>query len=238
MSRHAGGARTGRRLRDAVAAAAAAAAAAIAGTLVAFRASRTERRRALPGDGLVRNPMYVTTQAITIGAAPADVWPWLAQMGAGRGGWYSYDRIDNGGRPSASSILPRYQRVAPGDLMPALRGATDAFVVAAVQPRRDLVLTVPGDSGAVLVSWEFHIVPVDHGRSRLLVRARVSPRWAEIARRGAAAAGAPALIERLYGLLAHLPAPLRLIAGGIGHRAMQNQQLRGIRRRAESKAAR
>lgn len=234
MSRRAGGVAAGRTL----ATAAAVAAAAIAGTLVSFRASRAERGRSLPGDDLVRNPMYVTTEAVTIDAPPATLWPWLAQMGAGRGGWYSYDRIDNGGRPSASSILPRYQHVAPGDLMPALRGATDAFVVAAVQPQRDLVLTVPDDSGAVLVSWEFHIVPVDRGRSRLMVRVRVSPRWAEVARRGPAATGAPALIERLYGLLARLPAALRLIAGGIGHRAMQNQQLRGIRRRAEGKAAR
>jgi proline iminopeptidase len=217
---------------------AAAAAAATVGTLAVFRASSAERLRAMPGDDVVPDAMHVTTQAVTIHAPPASVWPWLAQMGAGRGGWYSYDRIDNGGRPSARSILPEYQHVAPGDIMPALRGATDAFVVAAVDEQRDLVLTVNGDSGRSLMSWEFNLVPVGRGRTRLIVRSRVSSRWAEEARREPATAGAPAFIERFYALLARLPAPLRLAAGGFGHRVMQNQQLRGIRRRAESLAAR
>jgi hypothetical protein len=83
---------------------AAAAGAVAVETVVAFRASRAERRRALPGDSLVPDPMFTTTQAVTIGAPPERVWPWLAQMGAGRGGWYSWDRIDNGSHPSANSI--------------------------------------------------------------------------------------------------------------------------------------
>ena len=76
-------------------------------------------------------------------ASPERVWPWLAQMGAGRAGWYAYDRVDNGGAPSAPRLMPECQDVAPGDILPAVPGATDVFVVAAVDPPRDLVLTVP-----------------------------------------------------------------------------------------------
>ena len=199
-------------------------------TLGAFRASGRERRRALPGDVVVRSPMYVTTQAVTIAAPPERVWPWLAQMGAGRAGWYSYDRVDNGGRPSAGEILPQYQEVATGDVFPAIPGATDAFVVAAVSPPSDLVLAVPGADGS-RVSWEFFLEPLGHDHTRLVVRGRVARDWLARARRPAAG-GPPITIERVYALLSRLPRPLLQIAAGFGHRVMQNQQLRGISRRA------
>ena len=93
-----------------------------------------EKRRPLPGDALVPEPIFVSTHAITIDAPPERVWRWIAQMGAGRAGWYSWDAIDNGGAPSATGIMPALQTVASGDMMPAVPGATDAFVVAAVDP--------------------------------------------------------------------------------------------------------
>ena len=49
----------------------------------------------MPGDAIVPEAMYITTQAATIAAPPERVWPWLAQMEASRGCWYSYDRVDN-----------------------------------------------------------------------------------------------------------------------------------------------
>ncbi len=69
-------------------------------------ASHEEKQRAMPADSLVLAPKGIVTHAITINAPPERVGPWLAQMGAGRAGWYSYDWIDNGGHPSASSIRP------------------------------------------------------------------------------------------------------------------------------------
>ena len=68
-------------------------------------ASREEKRRAMPADSLVPAPMGVVTHAVTINASPDRVWPWLAQMGAGRAGWYSYDWIDNGGHPCAGPSI-------------------------------------------------------------------------------------------------------------------------------------
>src|SRR5215216_6482491 len=54
-------------------------------------ATEEETRRSLPGDDLLPRAVYETTHAIEIEAPPHDVWPWLAQMGQGRGGFYSYD---------------------------------------------------------------------------------------------------------------------------------------------------
>ena len=97
-------------------------------------------------------------------------------MGAGRAGWYSWDLIDNGGRPSATRVMPELQTVVPGAIMPAVPHATDAFVVASVDPPRDLVLTVADGHGANAVAWE--LVGSGTGaviRRRLLGCVRVSP---------------------------------------------------------------
>ena len=136
------------------------------------RPTKDELRRPLPGDALVSNTVATVMHAATIRAPLECVWPWLVQMGAGRAGWYSYDWIDNDGKPSASEIIPELQHIAPGDVMPSLPGAQDSFIVAAVEPRRDLALTVPAADGGNLVSWEFFLQPERSG-TRLLVRGRV-----------------------------------------------------------------
>ena len=70
---------------------------------------------AMPGDDLLPVGAGQTTRAVTIGAPPSEIWPWLVQIGYGRAGWYSYDRIDNDGRPSATQILPELQDLHVGD---------------------------------------------------------------------------------------------------------------------------
>ena len=69
-------------------------------------ATDEEVRRPMPGDELLRAGASSTTRAITIDRAPDDVFPWLLQIGYGRGGWYSYDWIDNDGKPSVHLIDP------------------------------------------------------------------------------------------------------------------------------------
>ena len=145
-------------------------------------ATTVEKRSPLPVDALVPEPIFASTHAITIDAPPERVWPWIAQMGAGRAGWYSWDAIDNGGTASATSILPAFQTLVSGDVMPAIPGANDAFVVAAVDPPRDLVLTVPDGRGGNAVAWEHVLNPLPDGRTRLLVRGRASSHWLELAR--------------------------------------------------------
>ena len=71
----------------------------------------------LPGDELIPGRRWQATRAVTVEADPAHVWPWLPQMGAGRAGWYSDDRIDDGGVPSAREIRPELQGTRVGDRM-------------------------------------------------------------------------------------------------------------------------
>jgi hypothetical protein len=77
-------------------------------------ATDEEVRRPMPGDDLIPDASS-TTRAITIAAPAEQVWPWLVQLGYGRAGWYSYDWIDNDGRPSADRILPELQDLRVGD---------------------------------------------------------------------------------------------------------------------------
>src|SRR6266567_8479342 len=63
-------------------------------------------------------PAFNATRAVTIQARPEEIWPWLVQIGITRAGWYSYDWLDNLGKPSAQRILPQFQHVAVGDVVP------------------------------------------------------------------------------------------------------------------------
>ena len=203
-------------------------------TVATCRASRAERAKPLLGDELVAEPMAVFDHAITLDAPPRDVWPWLAQMGAGRGGWYSWDFIDNGGAPSAVAILPQWQRIACGDVLPAVPGATDAFVVTAVHPPKSLVLaSEAGPKPAV--TWSFALHPLGDQRTRMLVRVRAGAAWRDVARH-AGKTGSLTPIDRVYRVLARLPLPLLRAAAGFGHGVMEKRMLRGIRRRVRSKA--
>lgn len=101
--------------------------------------------RAIRGDDLVAEPELVETRAIDIDAPPERIWPWLAQLGYGRGGWYSYPVLDRpwnpaGGPPfkSAGGILSEYQDLAEGDLVPTHpQGGFEARIV---EPGEALVL--------------------------------------------------------------------------------------------------
>jgi len=197
------------------------------------KASKQEQHLAMPADSLISDPIGNVTHAVTINAPVESVWPWLAQMGAGRAGWYSFDRIDNGGHLSAESILANCQQIGPGDVLPAIPGATDAFVVAQVETPHHLVLTVPDASGGIQVSWEFLLQPVDQGCTRLIVRGRISPRWPAPTEARTASSRGPILIERIYAVLERIPKPLMLAAAGVGHYIMEARMLRGIKRRAE-----
>ena len=178
------------------------------------RATRAEHMRPLAGDRLIDRSVATLTHAITIEAGADAIWPWLVQMGAGtRAGWYSYDRLDNGGRKSAEHIVPALQAIALGALFPALPGTTDGFHVQHYEPRRSLVLGWRGAGGELLVTWSFVLLPVGATRTRLMVRVRASSKYP------------------IYGLPAWLGLPLiRMV-----HYIMQRQQLLGIARRAEAR---
>jgi hypothetical protein len=200
-------------------------------------ATTVEKRRPLPIDSLVPEPIFTSTHAITVDAPPERVWPWIAQMGAGRAGWYSWDAIDNGGAPSRTRIVPELQSVARGDIMPAVPGAQDAFVVAAVDPPRDLVLTVPDGHGGIAVGWEHVLDPVPGGRTRLIVRGRASSQWPARASAKPPTDHQRFFIERACAALATLPRPLLIAFATLGHRIMEARHLRGIQRRSTAASA-
>lgn len=107
-------------------------AAAIAATVLAnpllrafyrkWGATEHEAHKPLPGDELIENPRMQYTRAISIKAPPAQVWPWLVQIGYGRAGWYSYDLLEDAvgagtfvDGASANRIIPELQELAVGD---------------------------------------------------------------------------------------------------------------------------
>lgn len=96
-----------------------------------------EAARTLPGDDLVGAAKSSDTRGITIEAPAELVWPWLVQMGYGRGGWYSIDQLDMRG-PSADRIVEEWQSLAVGDVMPTHPGG--GFAVKVLDPGRALVL--------------------------------------------------------------------------------------------------
>jgi hypothetical protein len=145
------------------------------GVLVTYPVSRRlvrpladEAMRSLPGDELVADAKIRWNHAITIRAHPADIWPWLVQLGCRRAGWYSYDSLDNGGVPSAERIVPELQRVQTGDIFPMTPKAKDRFVVRVVEPDRALVLS--DDAGQM--SWAFVLEPAGETTTRLITRSR------------------------------------------------------------------
>ena len=121
----------------------------------------------LPGDAyLVGGPetRTVMTRAISISVAPEVVWPWLAQMGRGAG-WYSYDRLDNGGKISARHIVSWIPDPCVGDAA-AIGWLRD------LEPGRALTWWLPGDEAfgtAMRMVVDMRLDPQGTG-SRLVVR--------------------------------------------------------------------
>jgi hypothetical protein len=185
-------------------------------TTPSVRATAAECSRALPGDDLIPIPVGSLTHGITLRSRPREVWPWLVQMGAGtRGGWYSYDALDNGGRPSANRIVPELQRVAVGMVFPALPGATDGFTVLRFKPEQFLVLGWLPPQGAPIMTWAFVLEAVGDDSTRLIARARGGTSY------------------RFHGLPWWAAKPIVTVI----HFVMQRKQLLGIVRRVEQASA-
>src|SRR5947209_19838452 len=66
---------------------------------------------AMPGDEAIKRPTFNVTRAITMKARPEEIWPWIVQIGVGRAGFYSYDLLDNLGKPSAEGIITELQHI-------------------------------------------------------------------------------------------------------------------------------
>ncbi len=193
------------------------------GRLLRWGATTREALGPLPGDSVLPEADLVATRAITVRAGAAEVWPWLAQMGQGRGGLYSYDWLENlvGCRMrSADELVGRWQDVAAGDDF--LLHPDVPLRVVEVRPPRSLVVrggatahghpTDGGPGAPYDFTWAFVLAPQGAERTRLLVRERYRYRapWARL------------LVE-----------PVSVISF-----VMTERMLRGIRDRAEGRPSR
>jgi hypothetical protein len=129
-----------------------------------------ELTRVMAGDARIANPTHTATHAVTIDAPPTDIWPWLVQMGYQRGGLYSYDWLDRLfrilDRPSASRVLPEFQRLAVGDTIRL--GPREELTVTSLDANRSLVLGY--HAHAFEWVWQFGLYPLDDWRTRLVSR--------------------------------------------------------------------
>jgi hypothetical protein len=153
-------------------------------------AAETEFTASFPGDELVPAPLMGYTRAITIQAPPEKVWSWLAQIGQGRGGLYSYDGLENlvGCKiHSVDQIIPELQNPQVGELVRLGPQGYPCFAVMAVDPGQALVLIsadpqsgkpVLHDPQAVkgysIATWQFILKPQGENSTRLLARQRLS----------------------------------------------------------------
>lgn len=185
---------------------------------VRWGSTDAEVLRPLPGDDLVPHPRWSSTRAVTIAAPREAVWPWVAQIGQGRGGLYSYEILENlaGCRiRNADAILPEHQRPAPGEPI-RLHPKAPPIPVYEVVPGRTLLLHGPATrpDADPAVTWVFHLEDRVDGGTRLLVRYRIT--WP----------ATPGLA------LAFGPWPT-----GAVHHVMERRMLLGIRERVERRRA-
>jgi hypothetical protein len=183
--------------------------------LVRWGATDDEVARELPGDELVDGDGPRTTRAVTVDAPPSAVWPWLAQIGEDRGGFYSYawlERLAGCHMHNASTARAEWQHHGPGETIWLARryGEVGRQVVARIEPERVLAMVSPADYDRIDTgrrasgAWTFVLEPAPANRTRL------------IARGSGGAVGTPLF--------------------DVAHFVMEQKMLRGIKERAERDA--
>jgi hypothetical protein len=176
--------------------------------------TQEERAMRLVGDELVPGARYVMNHAITIDAPVDAVWPWLAQVGQDRAGFYSYDGLERAAGAAvhnADRIHPEWQQRAVGELVPA---APQGYLggVFGDRPGWRVAVFEPGHA-IVLQDWgAFVLRPLPDGRTRFHIRLRGD--------------GAPSLASVVL-------APLGLLGFEPAHFIMERGMMLGLRARAE-----
>ncbi|MBZ0292672.1 MAG: hypothetical protein K8L99_08950 [Anaerolineae bacterium] len=177
-------------------------------------ATAEEAAMPLPGDEIAPVYKLSATRAITIHAPASQIWPWLVQMGQGRGGLYSYLWIENmiGCKMhNADHIIPELQNPQIGDLIRMGPEGYPLFKITAIQPQAALVIQGldPRTKEPGQAYWSFVLQPVDAQTTRLIIRGRNDYE--------------PSLFNFLMWRVIVEP----------GYFVMEQKMLRGIRERAE-----
>ena len=168
----------------------------------------------MPGDEVVPRAQFNATRSITIDALPASVWPWIAQLGYRRAGFYTYDQVDNAGEPSADHIVEEFQDLKVGAEIPmwheshglSIAYKVDSFVV----PDWMLWVHRPHAQQEPDSTWSWRLTELPAGGTRLVTRMKQDYRW-----------NSPRL------------AVFNLVLMELGDFAMERRMLKGIKVRAE-----
>jgi proline iminopeptidase len=192
--------------------------------MLRWGATRDEVRERSPGEDIIPDGERGSTMAVTVDAPPSAVWPWLVQMGYDRAGWYSWDRLDRFGIPSARRLHPEWQSLSVGQRLLATPDASHWFDVAALEPERFLALRMLTSGGRQYDPadprprsstdfadglWAFQLRELPGGRTRLIVTVH--------------SAGRPRLLDTV----------LRYVLWEPAHFVMQLRQFGNLKRRAE-----
>jgi hypothetical protein len=140
-----------------------------------YGATDAEVEQIMPGDEVTDHPDFNATRAITIHGRPEQIWPWLVQIGFGRAGFYSYDWIDNLGKPSADRIMPELQNLQVGDKIALSKWTSET--VRALEPNKFMVWRGGEGNSATDGTWVWGIYPIDENSSRLVIRMRGHYDW-------------------------------------------------------------
>lgn len=142
-------------------------------------ATRGELERFYPGDDLIPSPRWEFTHAVSIHASAAQVWPWVIQIGQGRGGFYSYELLENligCGIHNVDRIVLEFQKLGAGDSV-RLHQKIPPLPVLSVRPRRSLLIGGAPDyddpSGKYAGGfWLFYLYEKRRGVTRLISHGR------------------------------------------------------------------
>jgi hypothetical protein len=177
-------------------------------------ATDAEVAAAMPGDGVVHRAQFNATRAITIGAPPEQVWPWIVQLGYGRAGFYTYDLVDNGGERSADRVIDEYQGIQVGDPIPMFHeshGLAIAYRVDSLEVNEWMLwVHRPHEKEDPDSTWSWRLTRLPTERTRLVTRMKQDYRWQT---------------PRL--------AMFNLVLMEFGDFAMERRMLKGIKVRAE-----
>lgn len=148
--------------------------------LKTWGATPEEVERPMPGDELVPTPVMLGTRAISIDASPEQIWPWLVQLGYGKAGFYSYKGMERlmglTGIQNADRIVPEFQQLKLGDVVPFGPGEGAGLPVITLDPYRHL--TLGGKQLDGVITWAFGLYRIDEGHTRLVSRNQAfMPGW-------------------------------------------------------------
>ena len=136
-------------------------------------ATQKEVELKLPGDNLVLKPNFNATRAITINAEPELIWRWIIQMGSLRAGWYSIDRLDNGGVKSSDKILSEFQNIAIDQFVPFTPNQKNGMWVKDFKSYQYVLWVDKIGNG----TWLWYLIPDGNNKTRLLTRLKTTYVW-------------------------------------------------------------